>query len=65
MFYKKELQKTSPTEFRIGKAIKKNCYKRYVKWNVYDKSFNRWIDKKYILSHKKVKHCEHNTVFEQ
>ena len=65
MFHKKELQKTSQTEFRIGKVIKKNRDKHYVKWKVYDNSFNRWIDKKYILSYKKVKHCAHNTVLEQ
>ena len=38
-FYEKELQKTNQKEFRIEKILKKKG----------DNSFNRWIDKKYIL----------------
>ena len=45
-FLKKELQKTNQQEFRIKKVIKKKVDKLYVKWKVYDSSFNSWIDKK-------------------
>ena len=38
-FYEKELQKTNQKEFRIEKILKKKG----------DNSFNRWINKKYIL----------------
>ena len=44
--YEKELQKTDQKEFRIEKVIKKKGNKLYVKWKVYDSSFNSWIDKK-------------------
>ena len=47
--YKKELQKTDQEEFRIEKLIKRKGNKLYVKWIGYDNSFNRWIDKKYIV----------------
>ena len=49
-FYEKELQKTNQQEFRIEKVIKRKFEKLYVKWKVYDNSFNSWIDKKYLLS---------------
>ena len=49
MFYKKELQKTNQTEFRIEKVINKKGDKLYVKWKGYDKLFNSCIDKKYIF----------------
>ena len=45
-FYGKELQKTNQREFRIEKVIKKKGDKLYVKWKLYDDSFNSWIDKK-------------------
>ena len=45
-FYENELQKTNQKEFRIEKVIKKKGDKLYVKWKVYDNSFNSWIDKK-------------------
>ena len=45
-FYEKELQKTNQEEFRIEKVIKKKGDKLYVKWKLYDDSFNSWIDKK-------------------
>ena len=45
-FYEKELQKTDQKEFRIEKVIKGKGDKLYVKWKVYDNSFNSWIDKK-------------------
>ena len=45
-FMKKKLQKTSQTEFKTKKIIKKNCDKLYVQWNFYDNLFNSWIDKK-------------------
>ena len=48
-FYeKKKLQKTNQKEFRIEKVIKRKDDKLYVKWKVYDNSFNSWIDKKYL-----------------
>ena len=48
-FYKNELQKTDQKEFRIEKVLKKKGDKLYVKWKVYDNSFNTWIDKKDIV----------------
>ena len=45
-FYKKEMQKIDQQEFRIEKVIKRKGDKLYVKWKVYDNSFNSWIDKK-------------------
>ena len=45
-FYENELQKANQKEFRIEKVIKKKGDKLYVKWKVYDNSFNSWIDKK-------------------
>ena len=47
-FYEKKLQKTNQKEFRIEKVIKRKDDKLYVKWKVYDNSFNSWIDKKYL-----------------
>ena len=44
-FYEKELQKTNQREFRIGKVIKREGNKLYVKWKGYNNSFNTWIDK--------------------
>ena len=43
-FYEKEFQKTSQTEFRIEKVLKRD--KLYVKWKRYDNRLNSWIDKK-------------------
>ena len=48
-FMKKKLQKTNQKEFRIEKVIKRKDDKLYVKWKVYDNSFNSWIDKKYLV----------------
>ena len=48
-FYEKELQKTNQEEFRIEKVIKGKSDKMYVKWKGYDDSFNKWIDKKYLI----------------
>ena len=48
-FYKKELQKTNQKEFKIEKIIKRKGNKLYVKWKVYDHSFNSWIDKEDIV----------------
>ena len=45
-FYEKELQKTNQKEFRIEKVIRKKGDKLFVKWKVYDSSFNSWINKK-------------------
>ena len=46
--YEKELQKTKiekEKSFRIEEVIKRKRNKLYVKWKVYDNSFNSWIDK--------------------
>ena len=48
-FYEKELQKTNQKEFRIEKVIKRKGDKLYVKWKVYDNSFNCWIDEKDLV----------------
>ena len=45
-FYEKELQKTNEKEFRIEKVIRKKGDKLFVKWKVFDSSFNSWINKK-------------------
>ena len=45
-FYEKELLKTSLEKIRTEKVIKRKCDKLYVKWKVYDNSFNSWINKK-------------------
>ena len=47
--YEKELQKIDQQEFRIEKVIKKKGDKLYVKWKVYDNSFNSWIVKKDLV----------------
>ena len=39
-FYEKELQKTNQKEFRIEIVIRRKGEKLYVKWKVYDDSFN-------------------------
>ena len=44
-FYEKELQKTNQEELRIEKVLKRKGDKIYVKWKVYNNSFNSWIDK--------------------
>ena len=46
-FYRKELQKTknSTGEYIIGKKLKTNKDKIYVKWRGYSNNFNSWIDK--------------------
>ena len=36
-------------ELRIEKLIKKKGNKLYVKWKVYDNSFNSWVDKKDLI----------------
>ena len=48
-FYKKELQKTNQTEFRVEQVIKKKSDSLYVKWKGYDNSFNSSIDKKRFI----------------
>ena len=48
-FYEKELQKTSQKEFKIEKILKRKGDKLYVKWKGYDRRFNSWIDKKYLI----------------
>ena len=49
MFYKKELQKTNQTQFRVEKAIKRKEDKLYGKWKGCDSLFNSWINKNDIL----------------
>ena len=48
-FYEKEPQKNNQQHFRIEKVIRRTFNKLYVKWNGYDSSFNRWIDKKDLV----------------
>ena len=48
-FYEKELQKMNQEEFRIEKVIRRKGDKLYVKWKVYDNSFNSWIDKRSLV----------------
>ena len=48
-FMKKKLGRTNQKEVRIEKVIKRKGDKLYVKWKVYNNSFNSWIDKKYIF----------------
>ena len=48
-FSEKELQQTDQKEFRIEKVIKKKGDKLYVKWKVYDDSFNSWTDEKDLI----------------
>ena len=48
-FYEEELQKTSREKFRIEKVLKRKGDKFYVKWKVYDNSFNSWINKKDLV----------------
>ena len=48
-FYEKELQKSSQEKFRIEKILKRKGDKSYVKWKVYDDSFNSWINKKHLI----------------
>ena len=43
------MQKSNQQEFRIEKVIKRKSDNLYVKWQGYDNSFNRWIDKKHLL----------------
>ena len=49
-FYEKELQKTSQKEFTIEKVLKRKGDKLYIKWKVYNNSFNSWIDKKDLVA---------------
>ena len=49
VFMKKNCKKTSQEKYRIGKLIKRKGDKLYVKWKVYDNSFNSWINKKGII----------------
>ena len=49
IFYKNELQKTNQKNFKIEKVIKKKGNKLYVKWKVYDNSFNSWFDKSDLI----------------
>ena len=48
-FYEEDLQKTSREKFRIEKVLKRKGDKFYVKWKVYDNSFNSWINKKGLV----------------
>ena len=46
IFYKKKLQKSNQKE---KKHIKRKGNKPYIKWKVYNNSFNSWINKKEIV----------------
>ena len=46
MLYKKELQKTNQTEFRVDKVTEQKSDKLYCKWKSYDNSFKNWMGKK-------------------
>ena len=48
-FYEEELRKTSREKFRIEKVLKRKGDKFYVKWKIYDNSFNSWINKKGLV----------------
>ena len=43
------MQKIDQQEFRTEKVIKKKGNKLYVRWKVYDNSFNNWIDKNELI----------------
>ena len=49
-FYEKKLQKTNWQKFRIEKVLKRKGDKLYVKWKVYDNSFNSSINKKDLVA---------------
>ena len=49
MFYEKELEKANQREFRVETVTKRKSDRLYVKWEVYDRYFNSWIDKKDIV----------------
>ena len=61
-FYEKELQKTNQKEFRIEQVIKRKGDKLYVKWKVYNNSFNSWIDEHDLI--KRVNTFHHIEVLE-
>ena len=48
-FYGQELQNTAQGTFRIEKVLKREGDKCLVKWMVYPKSFNSWIDMKALV----------------
>ena len=43
-------KKTNQKEFRIEKAMKRKGDELYVKWKIYDNSFNSWINKKHNIN---------------
>ena len=49
MFYKKELQKTNQTEFRVEKVPKRNNDKLYFKWKGNYNSVHSQIDQKDVI----------------
>ena len=49
LFTKNNCKKTNQKESDIEKLIKKKGDKLYVKWKLYNNSFEKWIDKKYIV----------------
>ena len=48
-FYDKKMKKTNQKELRIEKVMKTKGDELYVKLKGYNKSFNSWINKKYIV----------------
>ena len=43
-------KKTNQKEFRIEKVMKRKGDELYVKWKIYDNSFNSWINKKHNIN---------------
>ena len=53
IFHERDLQKTKNTSeiYVIGKIIRKNKNRYFVKWRNYSNDFNTWIDKNDIIRH--------------
>ena len=43
-------KETNQKEFRIEKVMKRKGDELYVKWKIYDNSFNSWINKKHNIN---------------
>ena len=48
-FMEKNCRRLIKKNLELKKVIKRKGDKLYVKWKGYDNSFNRWIDKKYLV----------------
>ena len=49
-FTRKNWKKANRKNLTVEQLIKRKDDKLYVKWKSYDSFFNKWIDKKYIVS---------------